>query len=326
MKSKTSVRYFPFSPGIPWKMWGAYIWPELDKAIWDRVLKDKEFVIVANGGLFESFFSLSLLEALNATDPTRQLYWTGNPKYSSLAYMNGLSKPSPVEVDAPLAERYPTPIFLDKYDLAYFNCLNNYIKLRPYYQRGRRSNMWPVTRQIFVNSLLEWDFKYIPQLRKMLVSNELEEWRKRSRFYDNKPFVLIFPDASDFTMHSDECLNWGPTEVKALSSMLHQVGYSLVICTNNPRPYYDSYAFHVPLELDFILFLLPKARAILSKDIDFLLMGLLLSSAKIIANPSRKRCFRFDKNRDFLGTTNDIVTKKILTPLMAYNYCLGLEK
>lgn len=325
MKSKTSVRYFPFAPGIPWKMRGSYIWPELDKEIWDQVLKDKKFVIVANGGLFESFFSLSLLEALNATDPTRQLYWTGSSKYSSLAYMNGLSKPSPIEVDASLAKRYPAPIFLDKYDLAYFNCLNNYIKMRPYTQRGYKANMRPVTKQIFENSLLDWDFKYIPQLRKLLISNELEEWRKRSRFYDNKPFVLIFPDATDFTIHSDKCLNWGPTEVKAFSSMLHQAGYSLVVCTDNPRAYYDSFSFYIPLKLDFILFLLSKARAILSKDIDFLLMGLLLSSGKVIANPSRKRCFRFDKNRNFLRATNETITKKTLTPLMAYNYCLGLE-
>lgn len=322
----SNVRYFPFSPGIPWKFYGPYVIPSMDRRIWDRVLEDKKFVIIANGGLFESFFSLSLLEALNIVEPNRLLYWTGNSKYSSLLYMNGIARPSPIEISEAQAKRYPVPLFLDRLDLAYFNCLNNYIKMRPYYQRGTKSNGQPVTRQIFSNSLLDWSPNYIPKLRKIVVSDELEEWRKRSKFYDNKPFVLLFPDVTGHSIHSDECLKWTPSEVKAFSSMLHQAGVSLVVCTDNPRPYYDSYAFYIPTKLDYILFLMPKSKAILSKDIDFLLMGLLLSSAKIIALPSRKRCFRFDKNRNYLNVTNETISKKTLTPLMAYNYCLGLER
>lgn len=321
---KYNIKFFPFAPGIPWKTRGNYVVPELSTAIWENVLNDKQLVVVAHGGLFESFFSLSIIEAFNIINPGRDVYWTGNSKYESLVYMNGISKLSPVDIEDWRAKDYPVPIFLDKKDYAYINCLNNYIML------GLKDSNWnsraSVCQQIFRNSTLSWDSRYIPKIRTLFTSDDLEDWRKRSKFYNNKPYVLIFPDVTGMSMHTTKCLHWGPSEVKALSSLLYSSGYSLVVCTNNPRQYYDNYSYVAPANLDFVLYLISGAKAIISKEIDFLLMGLLLSDAKIISNAfSKKRMFSPSVNKRFLKVNNMTYNTLTLTPTKAYKKCLGLE-
>ena len=52
-----STKYFPFAPGIPWQVKnGRYIRPEVSGAVLRSVLKDKDIVVSAFGGLLESFF------------------------------------------------------------------------------------------------------------------------------------------------------------------------------------------------------------------------------------------------------------------------------
>ena len=66
MKSKYSTKYFPFSPGIPWKIKNnKYVVPEITTDTWKDTLKDRDIVILSHGGLLESFFSLYFVAAIN---------------------------------------------------------------------------------------------------------------------------------------------------------------------------------------------------------------------------------------------------------------------
>src|SRR5512138_812183 len=86
-------KYFPFSAGIPWKVErGKYIIPEIDSVTWHKVIGDRDIVITAFGGIFESFFSLSVAEAINAFDSSHKLYWLGNPSYEFFVRAQGLCK------------------------------------------------------------------------------------------------------------------------------------------------------------------------------------------------------------------------------------------
>ena len=73
---KCTTKYFPFSSGIPWQIKnGRYVQPEVSAAILQSKLRDKDIVVAAFGGLLESFYSLSILEAINYMMPGHSLFW-----------------------------------------------------------------------------------------------------------------------------------------------------------------------------------------------------------------------------------------------------------
>jgi transposase len=62
-KTTISKRVFPFAPKILWTLnSGKYVKPKLPKIVIDRSIKNKTIVVSAFGNIFESFFSMSLLE------------------------------------------------------------------------------------------------------------------------------------------------------------------------------------------------------------------------------------------------------------------------
>src|SRR5690554_1839294 len=128
---KFSVRYFPFTPGIPWSIKnGRYIIPKINRIAWDKAVDGRDFNVVAYGGLFESFFSLSIIEALHFIHPEKKIYWSGHNQFNYLCSSQGIAKIN--KFDETLIKKYPCPIFLDKEKFVYFNCLNNYIDVYSY--------------------------------------------------------------------------------------------------------------------------------------------------------------------------------------------------
>lgn len=321
-----SVRYFPFSAGIPWSIRnGLYVEPKISSDTWHSVLADKQPVVVAYGGLFESFWSLSICEAFNIIEPHRRLFWAGNDQFEPLLALNGLAKPFPEHMDPGILLRFPVPLFFDKLNYAYFNCLHNYIKVKSYFLEYRYRDLRASARQIFENSSLDWDIKYLPKLRKF--SHEPEEfikWKNLSKFYVNKPFVLIIPEKTGYSDHRGTCLDWDVNQVKALGAMLHQAGLSLVVCTDKEIKYHDGVSFFVKPRLDLILYLISKASAILSREADFLLLGLAVSKAKIVALP-QKFHLNYYKNRKYLNVPNAICVQANMTPKDAFEHILGLR-
>src|SRR5690606_34878348 len=172
-----------------------YIIPEVHPVVWETVLKDKNPVILCDGGLLESFYSLLYIEALRKIYPDKNISWIGNPKYNYLVHIQNIAEISPSKFDTKLVNEYPTPVFMDADDNFYFNVLLNY-KLT-FKINNRKSffkiNKEPIIQQIFKNALLDYDKSYFPVFRKYS-SFKLDNWLKSNKLSNRTKYVLIFQD------------------------------------------------------------------------------------------------------------------------------------
>lgn len=314
MKSKKlNVKYFPFSPGIPWKIrCGKYIVPELSASLWNNIYKEKNITVAAFGGLMESFFSLSILEVINQILPGSKLFWSGNKSFSNLVQLQGLATQD-TQLSQNILNQYPVPLFLDNNKNIYFNCLNNYLQVKTYYGTKGYYDNRSAPRQIFENGMVPWQKEFIPKFRKLSISNDLNTWLKTNKIHPNQPYVIIIPDNTGLSQHSISALNWNVSQVKAFGAMLAYKGIIPIIFTALPHKYYDPALKVLPIKLDFLLALLPKAKAVLSKNIDFLFIATALSPAKIFCNPT-KGAFDLTKYHKFLRENKLIYISKEIPP------------
>lgn len=319
------TKYFPFSPGVPWKCRnGYYIEPKIDAETWNSVLADKDAVILAYGGFLEAFYSLMVAEVLNRQKPSRRLFWGGNHMFKPLPMIQGLAHPIDSIVSAEKAKKYPVPLFLDKENIAYFNCLNNYITKTTYLQTSPRIRKDPVIKHIFDNSMVDWD-QYLPKLRYLNnYRKPFVEWMKLSKFYPNKPYIVIFPDKTGLSDHEEDLLGWSNQEVRELAAILNQLGYSLVICSNHTEKYTNCRAYVAPTDIFIILYLLESTRGILSREIDMLLVSLALNDAALISKRSKLKHFDLYKNAEFLDAENVIFTGEYISPKDVFLFLEGI--
>src|SRR5690606_22885327 len=165
MRSKFSKKFFPFSPGIPWTIKNRkYIVPEIDGNTWNRVLKDKTFIITCYGGLLESFFSLAYCEAIAKIEPYRKITWMGTTDFEYFVNAQGIASINSFDLGANIVDKYPAPIFMDKQNNAYFNVLNNYLETKSYRSKWPYYNKDICLKQLYKNCMLEWNCN-IPKLR-----------------------------------------------------------------------------------------------------------------------------------------------------------------
>lgn len=323
MKSSETIRYFPFSPGIPWKIKrGKYIVPELTSDAWTKATKSRDVIVLAHGGLIESFVSLSLFEALNYASSPSKLMWAGNPQFESIVKMNGLGAICPVPIPPKTVQDYPVPVFLDKSSNTYFNCLNNYLDVKTFYGEIGFKDHRPIVQQIVTNFVIPWENRFIPRQRNnQLSKKDLESWAKISRFQFNRPYVCVFPDRG-LSQHNLSTLGWNEAEVKALASMLRQKGISCLVFTNNAGKYYASHAHVLPAKPEYMVMMLEFAKAVLSEEVDQLIIAEMISSSKIIARPSKNEVNLY-KNRRYLKSSNVIHTIRALTPVRAFEAICG---
>jgi hypothetical protein len=321
--NKSGVQYFPFSPGIPWKLkYNDVIIPEIAAPILNRTLHNKIINVIAFGGLIESFFSLSIFEYFNRFNTDRILYWSGNKQYLPLLKANGLAKPSPVsEINKSFIKNYPVPLFFDKHDFAYFNCLNNYISVKTINLKRFEHSRDVVFKQIFQNSFVEWSRDYIPKLRFMEDSPEFVSWLKINKFSLNRPYIFIVLDRTELSVHNAKCLRWSANDVKSLAAMLWKNNIPVVVCTSGRTIFYDSSVISVPCSLEYALPLIANAYGVMADQTDFLLMALLLSNAKVCCtelkvNPELSLKY----NASFIGADNKLYTRRILTPKNVANF------
>jgi len=311
MKS-SSVRYFPFSPGIPWQVKnGKYVQPEVSGAVLRSLLKDKEIVVSAFGGLLESFFSLSILEIVNYMLPGSDLLWCGNSEYYSLVKQNGLAKTFD-RIDQSVLDRFPVPVFFDKENRAYFNCLNNYLTVNSYYLTFGYEDRRIAVKQIVEKSTASWDVRFIPQLRRPRRAQEPFLAKGRA------PYVLIFPDRTGLSERPLRGMDWDVRRVRAFCTML-QPEFRPILVVKRPELYFNISAEIIPFTLDDLLSLLPRAYAVLSKDIDVLFLALAISKSKIISLPTEGP-FDLYENAKFLISGNDIYTTENLSPERVWKY------
>lgn len=310
---KYQIKYFPFSAGIPWKYdEDQIIIPKIASEIFQKSTYNKKIILLAHSGLFESWLSLSFFETIYIRDPSLEVYWAGN--YNEILDINKLAKP--IEISNKLKIKYPVPIFFDKEDCVYFNCLNNYENIISLTADIIKNNEKPAIKQISDNFLITWDAGYLPKIRKQEQSKEFKSWCDLNKFNLEKPFILIVPNKTKLSSHNISCLKWGEQEIKLFSVLLKKYNISLVSMSVDEKStnYYDGLFYKAPLSIDFIFQLVSKAKAVLSKDIDFLLLTMMISSAKILSEKNDTEMFDLNKNKNYIGATNDIYISEGLIP------------
>lgn len=319
-----SVKFFPFAPGLPWRvLYGKYIIPEMPSSVWHSSLVNKEFHIVCYGGFLESFFSLCYLEVLNYFFPQNKKYWCGNKEYSKIVELNGLAKLND-SISYEKLSHYPVPLFFDKENGAYFNCLNNYINVYSYYKKIKQYECnRSLARQLVSNLLLPWELRYIPEFRRMSYPPEdLAAWAKIARFHFNQPYVIIFPDKTKYTHHVASYLDWTPAQVKSLGALLRPLGIKLIIFSDHPSKYYDLNVFILPIRFDYIIYCMKYSKVILSRDIDFVMIGNFISDA-VLMGSNFKNQYRLQKVNKAINRENKIFTMPKLKPSDVIEYLKG---
>jgi hypothetical protein len=315
MSVTAKIKYFPFSPGIGWKIKnGKYVVPEINLDVWKKIVDDKKITIVAYGGFLESYFSLCYLEILNYLIPNNKIQWCGNTFFNTLVHLNGIAT---ININCPqsLLSRYPTPIFMDRDKNIYFNCLNNYQIVKPYYGGFGYKDKSPIVKQILRNSLTSWENHYIPKFRRLGSLNDgFINWSKVNKFNLRNPYICFFYDVG----WSEHKLNfrWNENQVKSLAAMLKQQGISMLLFTKHPYKFYNSSAYCIGIDLENIINLIPKSIAVLSDCIDLSFLAMMLSDSSKIITKSTGRKLSLLSNVKFLGLArNNIFIKKLLTPL-----------
>jgi hypothetical protein len=323
MKSrrKYKSKFFPFSPGIPWNIRnGKYIVPEIDREVWDLVLKDKDIVVTCFGGVLESFFSLAYLEFLSEIYPDKKLNWLGYKEFEPFVRAQRLGQFSNINLKKKMLEDYPTPIFFDAKSNAYLNVLNNYKVTKSYWGKYPVENEEPILKQIFVNSLTQWD-NYFPKMRYLTeMSADYEIWKKRLSFRDDKKFILVFADhKSKFT----KTLNWSFRHIRELAALTYNLGIKVVAVTDFPHYYQNSKVITIENNYISSLSLIKKAYVVLSSDIDWNFISMMQSDVKIISQNVDGVCDLYE-NADFLGVDNVISTdNRWVSPMEVFEICKG---
>lgn len=317
-EKKYKPKFFPFSAGIPWKIErGKYIVPSISREIWYKVLDDKCIIITVFGSLLDSFFSLSVAEMFAAVDPRRKVYWLGNSEHEILVRLQGLCKSSSIILTKDDVERYPTPIFFDKKDNAYFNVLNNYLIKTSYWGLYPKKVNTPILKQIFDNVMVPWN-GYVPKMRN-LGSEYYDELVRIGKLRDKSRIVTIV-----LNENIEDMLDWNIHNIKEFVQLATNRGLRVVVFSKFSNLFYGTKIITCDFDIRNVLQLINKSWMVLSNDINLLIISMMISEAKIIG-PALEGPMDLLGNAEFLGVHNDIFTSSDwISPIEAYTICEGL--
>lgn len=317
VQRKYNAKFFPFSPGIPWKMErGKYVIPEIGFDIWHKVLNGKNIVVTAFGGLIESFFSLCAAEAISSFESSQKISWLGHSEYASMLRLQGLCKFSPIKLTPEVLKKYPVPLFIDNSGNAYLNMLHNYLIRTSYWGQYPEEVTSPVFEQISRNIMIPWQ-GYIPKLRN-LGTELFDELYSTGKIRSTSKIVsIILNDVQN------DILKWNVQNIKEFAQLASHKGWKVVVFTKNMRQLYGSNIILVEYNYNNIFQILTRSWVILSNDIDWLLISMLVSDAKIISCNIDNQ-YNLFKNAEFIDVHNDIVTSWNLMPVDIFRICVEL--
>lgn len=316
-RRKYKSKFFPFSAGIPWKIErGKYIIPEIDSVTWCKVTEGRDIIITAFGGILESFFSLSIAEAISSFDPSHKLYWLGEPNCEILANAQGLCKVSDIKLTKDILGNYPVPLFFDKNNNVYINALNNFLVRKSYLGKYPEQVDTPVVQQIFQNSMIPWN-DYTPKMRK-IGSEFYDELIRINRIHHKSKIITIIQNTV-----SDDVLQWNNHNIKEFAQLARLKGFKIVLFTKNRLLFHGTKMIVHEYNLRNIIQVIQKSWMVLSTDVNWLLISLSLSNAKIISKHI-DGAYNLFKNAEFLKSHNDIFTDQgWVSPIDAFTICEG---
>lgn len=317
------IRYFPFSEGLPYHLKnGKYIIPKMDLDNWYKAFEKKIAVLCLGGGFIENLFALSFFEVINYYFPGKKMEWCGNLLYKDLNKFQGLAKES-TRINSDDLIHYPVPLFYNKSKTAVFmNCLNNYRNISTYAGEFSFRDHCSLFKQIFRNLMIDWNVDYFPRLRRLEANAELMKLAKISKFDLVSKYVLLIPDITGWSDYDELCLHWELGETRSFAAMLYGTGYNLVILTPHPQRYYGIKAFIPPLSVENLIYLMKNSRAVLAKEIDFILAALFIGNNFAFSVKTFDE-FRVEKNAKYLGISKKFYIDDKLTPMKVYEELYG---
>ena len=312
-------KFFPFSAGIPWTLKrGKYINPYMDSQTWHDVLDGKNIIVTAFGGILESFFSLSVAEGIKSFDPDHELFWLGNQEFHPFVRAQGLCKVSNIDLTQERLQDYPVPVFFDLDNNAYFNVLNNYLIQKAYWGLYPEPVTTPALEQIFSNAMIPWQ-GYFPQLRQ-LGSEMYDDLCKQGRIKPKSRIITIVLDDES----KSDVLDWSVQNIKEFYQLALTKGFKVVVFTNNVNSFYGTKIIPQVYNLRNILQVLKNSWLVMSNDVEWLLVSMMVSDAKIISK-NVDGPFDLFKNSEFIQVQNDIFTDiEWVSPVDAFTICKGI--
>jgi hypothetical protein len=299
MKSKNKTKFFPFSPGVPWKIDGKKcIIPEINKEIWDSIVKPETIInIVCYGDFVCSMFSLSFIEAMKRNNRNNVIRWIGNDHYSFLINYHGLAKPSHItRIDL---KKYPVPLFMDKEKNVYINVMHNCFHKYNYWGTDYQKQDGPIFEQMFKNSFSPWDRSYLPKMRN-IGSDFIENILRTGRAVNNK-IICIVDDATE-----NDVLKWTVQQIKEFMQIAISKNYTPIIFARNTKPY-RNYSLVFDIEERHVFQVLKKSILLLSNQREWTFASLLFSNAKVFSM-HEEGPLDLIKNADYIGCENHITS------------------
>ena len=314
------VCIFPFAEGIPYLANEEnVIIPYMTATNWHNLFQDRDTVVCVNCTSFaENVFALTFFEYFyKVYGGKHKLEWLGNLEYKRLIELQGLAKYTD-RINLTDIVKYPVPAFFNKNKTAAFiNPLNNYKHIYTYHGKYLQTNDQSIFGAMWKNIMQPWSLNYLPKFRLLEMPEKLDRQAKLMRFDFRKPFILILPDTTGWSDHKRDYLGWTPNDIKAFSAMT-QKDYNMVIATPRPYKYNGINALITNTSMDNMIWLIKRSRYILSSDIDYSLVALLIGGIPI--SHWVRWCFSFTPNKRFLGIKKPIHMCNEITPISVFNW------
>ena len=309
---------FPLAPGLIYEQ-KSYINPDINSLF--SFIENKDFLLCCYGGVVETFFSLIYLEYLSLKFKDKKYYWIGNSIFSSMIRSNGLARVLNAQINKEHITKANIP-FLSSEDEKYciINPLYTYLKKQ---KKGRKikdiRNFLAQLNNAFIKNVKE----YFPLFRDKRIPESYSKWKVANKVIDENNIIMIFPDRTGWSMHSENFLEWTPSDLRSFTSMMYGKGYKIYIVTNKQSLYYGlSNAKILPLDFDLVFYLLQKSKYIISNEVDWIYIGALVSKAPIYCRYINKGAFGIYKTMSYIGIDPYKRVETIITPIDVFNNLL----
>jgi hypothetical protein len=306
---KSNFKYFPFCPGVPWKIFSGAVIPSIELEAWKDLVSGKDITVVCFGYIFETLLSCLALQRISAIESESKRFWKGNEKFAPI--INEYAQLSQVTITEELLENYPVPLFLDKELKPYVNLKFNIPIAKRYDGKKSIQSKYIIAKQILRNSLLDYD-----------------EYKLNKRIRREK-VVTIIMESENTNPRYPKTLNWVPQHVKELSAMLSPIGFKVILVTRDARPYYGTKISVIkPDSYQEIIKAIQKSFLVLSSELDWILSTLILANdaerSPAVFAQQCKGIYDINKHAEFFRYGGVISTDcNWISPFEVFHFCEG---
>lgn len=315
------TKIFPFSPGIQWKVdEDDCIIKYLPEIRLNNILKNKKIIATSFGGLIDVYISLILFEQIPIY-LNNIFYWNVDSKYKEILSFYGKNIKYVNNVSEKIAVKYPTPIFMDKKNGAYFNfSFNNIKKINIRGILANDSNK-SYLESLIDSTLMPWNgelpiFRNLSSIPNILQISQLS----------SKRYALIIPDSMRISKIPRIGHKWKHIQFKSFCQMISSKGIIPVLLTNDSI--YKSFGYQVfsPTFGNYFA-LLENSLFTISNEIDFQLISILNNKPAMEEDIGAKNIqtsieenYKWMINTSAYKKDGDILYGKDISPIESFDF------